>query len=111
YRGYKIKNGESGTLPFMFFDTMGVEKGYDKGVDERDMNNALHGHLPDGHELKFTLLSKSDIKYRDPAADQSGAHADPLCTTENVNNGHISIRTGPQSNGRRWPGLMNHIFF
>ncbi|ROL55025.1 hypothetical protein DPX16_20286 [Anabarilius grahami] len=25
--------------------------------------------------------------------------------------GHVSIRTGPRSNGRRWPGLMNHVFF
>ena len=23
----------------------------------------------------------------------------------------VSIRRGPQSNGRRWPGLMKHIFF
>ncbi len=26
------------------------------------------------------------------------------------NSGHVSIRTEPQSNGRRWPGLMNHVF-
>ncbi|KAK3509510.1 hypothetical protein QTP70_035168 [Hemibagrus guttatus] len=25
--------------------------------------------------------------------------------------GHVSIRTGPWSNGRRWPGLMNDIFW
>ncbi len=25
--------------------------------------------------------------------------------------GHVSIRTGPRSNRRRWPGLMNHVFF
>jgi len=35
----------------------------------------------------------------------------PLSTTESSNSGHMSIRTGPQSNGRRWPGLMNHVFF
>ena len=28
-----------------------------------------------------------------------------------VNNGHVSIRTGPRRNGRRWLGLMNHVFF
>ena len=28
-----------------------------------------------------------------------------------IDNGHVSIRTGPRSNGRRWPGLINHIFF
>ncbi len=26
-------------------------------------------------------------------------------------NGHVSIRAGPWSNGRRLPGLINHIFF
>ncbi len=35
----------------------------------------------------------------------------PLSTAESGNSGHMSIRTGPQSNGRRWPGLMNHVFF
>ncbi|KAK3554553.1 hypothetical protein QTP70_025498, partial [Hemibagrus guttatus] len=33
------------------------------------------------------------------------------CTAESRNNGHVSFRTGPRSNGRRWPGLMNHVFF
>ncbi len=33
----------------------------------------------------------------------------PLSTTESANSGHVSIRTGPQSNGRRWPGLMNQL--
>ena len=35
----------------------------------------------------------------------------PLATTESGNNGYVSIRTWPQSNGRKWPGLMNHISF
>ncbi|KAK3557806.1 hypothetical protein QTP86_002693 [Hemibagrus guttatus] len=30
--------------------------------------------------------------------------------TESGNNGHMIIRTGPWSNGRRWPGLMNQVF-
>ncbi|KAK3557213.1 hypothetical protein QTP70_026124, partial [Hemibagrus guttatus] len=34
-----------------------------------------------------------------------------LCIAESGNNGHVSIRTGPQSKGRRWPGLINHVFF
>ena len=33
-------------------------------------------------------------------------HADPLSTLKVPNNGQVSIRTGPQSDGRRWPSLM-----
>ncbi|KAK3524392.1 hypothetical protein QTP70_028003 [Hemibagrus guttatus] len=39
------------------------------------------------------------------------AYADPCAPLRRANNGHVSIRTGPRSNGRRWPGLMNHISF
>ncbi len=35
----------------------------------------------------------------------------PQVCCESANSGHMSIRTEPQSNGRRWPGLMNHVFF
>ncbi|KAK3533885.1 hypothetical protein QTP70_033007 [Hemibagrus guttatus] len=28
---------------------------------------------------------------------------------KSTNNGHVSIRTGPRRNGRRRPGLMNHV--
>ena len=45
------------------------------------------------------------------AADQSGCPCWNLSTAERANNGHLSIRTGPRSNGRRCPGLTNHVFF
>ncbi|XP_027027511.1 interferon-induced protein 44-like [Tachysurus fulvidraco] len=51
FRSYKIKNATSGTLSFMFCDTMGVEKGSEKGVDVRDLNNALLGHLKEGYKF------------------------------------------------------------
>lgn len=35
----------------------------------------------------------------------------PLSTAKSTNYGHVSSRTGPWSNGRRWSGLMNPIFF
>lgn len=35
----------------------------------------------------------------------------PLFTTKSAYNYHMSIRTGPGINERRWPGLMNHFFF
>lgn len=42
------------------------------------------------------------------AADpvQSGCPCWPLSTTKSSYNGYMSITTEPQSNGRRWPGLM-----
>ena len=45
------------------------------------------------------------------ATDQSECPCWPLSTAKSANNGHISIRTGPQSNARKWPGLISHIFF
>lgn len=35
----------------------------------------------------------------------------PLSTTQSANNGNLSIGTGTRSNGRRWPSLMNCVFF
>ena len=45
------------------------------------------------------------------ATDKSGCPCWPLYTAESANNGHVSIRTGPWSNGRTWPGLMKHVYF
>ena len=45
------------------------------------------------------------------ATDQSGCPCWPLSPTESINNGYMSIRTGPHGNRSRWPGLMNHVFF
>ncbi len=33
----------------------------------------------------------------------------PVHCRKSANSGHVSIRTEPQSNGRTWPGLINHI--
>ncbi|KAF7698356.1 interferon-induced protein 44-like isoform X1 [Silurus meridionalis] len=51
YRPYKIKDGNSGTLSFMFYDTMGVEDGKEDGIHLEDLKSALRGNLPD--EYKF----------------------------------------------------------
>lgn len=34
-----------------------------------------------------------------------------LFKAESSNHGHVCVRSGPWSNGRQWPGLMDHIFF
>lgn len=38
--------------------------------------------------------------------DWSGRPCWPVSTTKSACNGHMSIRTGPQSDGGRWSGLM-----
>ena len=45
------------------------------------------------------------------AAEQSGCPCWALSTAKSANNGHMIIRTGPRSNGRWWPGMMNNVFF
>lgn len=41
------------------------------------------------------------------AADGSGCPSWPVSTAKSAYNGHVSMRIGPWSNGRRWLGLMN----
>ncbi len=43
------------------------------------------------------------------AIDQSECPGWPLSTTKSIYNGHESVRTGPRSNGRRLPVLVNHL--
>ena len=69
-----------------------------------------------GHGLLMHTGSKgwpvlSDCLWGYIAADQSGFPCWPVSTTKIANNRHMSIITGPQSSGRSWPGLMNHVFF
>jgi len=45
------------------------------------------------------------------AADQSGCPCWALSTAKSTDNRHMSVRTGPRSNGRRWLGVMNHVSF
>lgn len=44
------------------------------------------------------------------AGDQSVLVLTPV-QHRKPHNGHVSIRTGPHSNGRMWLGLMNYVFF
>lgn len=47
------------------------------------------------------------------AAARSGCPCDrtPLLKAPTMGASHVSIRTGPWGTGRRWPTLMNHVFF
>ncbi|KAF7698355.1 interferon-induced protein 44-like [Silurus meridionalis] len=64
YKNYKIKNGTGGTLSFIFTDTMGLEDGQEHGAHPGDLNNALHGNLPECYKFNpLRCLTSQDIGY------------------------------------------------
>ncbi|XP_029996430.1 interferon-induced protein 44-like [Sphaeramia orbicularis] len=68
YTTYKITKGAHGTFyPFVFNDTMGLEK--DKGVLEEDIKLAMMGHVKDGYTFNpHSTLSTDDLYYnRNPS--------------------------------------------
>ncbi|XP_076846151.1 interferon-induced protein 44-like [Brachyhypopomus gauderio] len=61
YRTYTIKNGSSGTLPFVFNDVMGLEQ---DGILIEDINSAMLGHVKEGYEFNpQTPLAETDDNY------------------------------------------------
>ncbi|XP_062866884.1 interferon-induced protein 44-like [Trichomycterus rosablanca] len=50
YKAYKIKNGQGGTLPFIFNDIMGLEDDQSSsGVQTDDIIKAVMGHMKDNY--------------------------------------------------------------
>ncbi|XP_066543015.1 interferon-induced protein 44-like [Hoplias malabaricus] len=47
----KYQKFSTGTLPFAFYDVMGLEVGH-KGVHTEDIINAFKGHIPDDYEFR-----------------------------------------------------------
>ncbi|KAL7881331.1 hypothetical protein AOLI_G00081790 [Acnodon oligacanthus] len=59
----KYEKFSVGTLPFAFYDVMGLEQGQSKGVRSDDIIKALKGHIPDNYEFKEEYSMCEDNKY------------------------------------------------
>ncbi|XP_062409869.1 uncharacterized protein LOC134100598 isoform X2 [Sardina pilchardus] len=64
YKTHKFRNGNSGHLPFVVNDIMGLEKGNSIGVQPSDIINALKGHVKNNYKFSpVSPLSVGDADY------------------------------------------------
>ncbi|XP_062411026.1 interferon-induced protein 44-like [Sardina pilchardus] len=63
FKTWKIIDKETGLLPFVFSDIMGLEKEDYKGVHTDDVISILKGHIKDDYKFNSSPLSKENTNY------------------------------------------------
>ncbi|XP_066536573.1 interferon induced protein 44c2 [Hoplias malabaricus] len=68
FRLYSVKSGQGGTLPLGLCDTMGLEEGFNSGLDLDDFTSILKGHVRDKYQFNpsMPLQPESPFFCKDP---------------------------------------------